>query len=116
MKMKKKSIFYPLLLFPVFLFSQQEDETLNKKADSIFFDAVTRVAPSDIERAHQIADSMYLYSRSDLHKVRALFLSSWFYNTSGFSEESVKMALKAEKLAVKSKNYEWQFRICIVLK
>ncbi len=109
MQMKREAILLCVFL-PLFLFSQQKEE-LNKLADSIFFDVVTKIAPSDINRAHEIVDSMYVHSESNLFKIRALFLSSWFYNTSGFSEKSVYMALKAEELAIKSKNYEWQFRI-----
>lgn len=111
MKVKMRFVYYFMLLFPGFLFSQKDSKALEKRFDSIFYDAATRIATTDIDRALNIADSLYKTSDSDIHKLRSLMLSAMFYQTKGTSDKTIEYALKAEKNAIKIKDYNWQARI-----
>lgn len=100
-----------LLFFPGLLFAQPSEKHTQDKFDSIFFDVATNIAHSDIDRALRVADSLYLYSSSDTHKIRSLMLSAMFYQTLGSSDKTIEYALKAEKIAIRDKDYNWQARI-----
>jgi len=100
-----------LFLFPCLLFSQNKNQTSQSRFDSIFFDAATNIAATDIDRALRVADSLYLHSDSDAHKIRSLMLSAMFYQTMGTSDKTIEYALMAEEIAIESKDYNWQSRI-----
>lgn len=111
MKLKMGFVYYLMLLFPGFLFSQKDSKALEKRFDSIFYDAATHIATTDIDRALNIADSLYKTSDSDIHKLRSLMLSAMFYQTKGTSDKTIEYAFEAEKIAIKIKDYNWQARI-----
>lgn len=89
----------------------QEVDVLQRKFDSIYFDAATNIAGRDIQRALQIADSLYRHSLSDLHKIKSLMLSSTLYQQKGENEQTLEFALLAEKIADNANIYDWQARI-----
>jgi AraC-like DNA-binding protein len=98
-----------LVLIPYFLFSQNEGS--KSKFDSIFYETATHISSKDFNRALEIADSLYLNSDLEIHKIRALMLSALLYQRNGTSDKTIEFTLKAEKLAIKSKDYNWQGRI-----
>lgn len=100
-----------LLLFPCLLFSQNKNETPESRFDSIFYDAATNIAATDIDRALRVADSLYHSSDLNTQKIRSLMLSAMFYQTMGASDKTIEYALKAEQIAIKTKDYNWQGRI-----
>ncbi len=107
-------IIYTLFLlfsFSGWLFSQQQNKIPQSRFDSIFFDAATNIAATDIDRAFGVADSLYRFSNSDTQKIKSLMLTAMFYQTTGASDKTIEFALKAEKIAVKIKDYNWQVGI-----
>lgn len=108
-------IFYVLLSCFFFInigivFSQSGGQQ-NTQFDSIFYDTAVRKSASDIQKATQIADSLYNTSTTDLQRIKSLMLSADLLEKQSLREESIANALKAESIAVKIKNYEWQSRI-----
>src|SRR5690606_20645604 len=99
------------LVLPFALFSQSKVKEQERKFDSIYYDAATNIAITDIDRAFVIADSLYQHSKLDVQKLRSLMLSSMFYQNIGASDKTIEYALKAEEIAIKTKDYNWQARI-----
>lgn len=100
-----------LFLLPYSLFSQQQqNKEADRRFDSIYYDAAN-ISITDIDKGLKIADSLYTHSTTDVQKLRSLMLSAMFYQTKGSSDKTVELALKAEEIAIKTKDYNWQARI-----
>lgn len=98
-----------LLLFTN-TFAQKEKETSNK-FDSIYFETAVNISARNINRAIEISDSLYHHSQSEIHKLKALMLSSTLFQQKGEIKKSIDYALLADKIAVKNKFYDWEARI-----
>lgn len=92
------------------LYSQPNDVKMTR-FDSIFYHTGTVIAAKDVNRALKIADSLYTHADSDIHKIRSLMLTALLHQRSGVSDKTVEFALKAERIAIKSEDYNWQARI-----
>lgn len=79
--------------------------------DSIYFHTAVTVAANDIDRALDIADSLFLNSGSVRNQVKALMLSSSLFQQKGNLAIAISTAQKAYSLAKKNKFYDWQARI-----
>lgn len=89
----------------------QENTDAEKKFDSIYFKTAVNVAAEDINKAIQIADSLYRNSKPEIHRLKALMLSSSLFQQKGDIKKSVQYAVKADKIAVKNDFYDWEARI-----
>jgi AraC-like DNA-binding protein len=87
---------------------QKED---HKKFDSIYFTTAVTIAAKDINKAIEIADSLYRNSKPELYRLKALMLSSSLFQQKGDIKKSVQFAVKADKIAVKNDFYDWEARI-----
>ena len=83
----------------------------HKKFDSIYFTTAVTIAAKDINRAIEIADSLYRHSKPELYRLKALMLSSSLFQQKGDIKKSVQFAVKADKIAVKNDFYDWEARI-----
>lgn len=109
--MNKNIISTILSFFVVCVIYAQNTEDTSKKFDSIYFHVVANLSGQNIDRAFQVADSLYQTSDSKLHKVKSLMLLSSLYQDKGELEEALIWAERAEKIASKEKIYDWQARI-----
>lgn len=109
----KKLVAYVLFTLSIFLseesLAQKNGES--QKFDSIYFETAVTVSARDINKAIGIADSLYRHSSLELHKLKALMLSSSLFQQKGDIKTSIQYAKKADKLAVKYKFYDWEARI-----
>lgn len=81
------------------------------KFDSIYFETAVNISAKDINKAIHIADSLYQYSDQEIHRLKALMLSSSLLQQKGEIKRSVHYAVKADGIAVKHKFYDWEARI-----
>jgi len=102
------------LLSPLFLFAQTEQKT-TEAFDSIFYHTYMETATTNLDRALQIADSLYLSSETDIHKIRSLMLISDMYHRKANRDSSIYYAKVAEDIANEANIYDWQARISGVL-
>lgn len=79
--------------------------------DSIYFHTAVTVAANDIDKALDIADSLFLNSGLVRNQVKALMLSSSLFQQKGNLANSITLAKKAYLLAENNKIYDWQARI-----
>ena len=108
----KKTLLFTLFLFtPIFFFPQTPSDELKQKFDSIFLETATKTAYQNHARALQIADSLYENSTHEEFKLRALMLSATFHQSVGDLNQAVSNAIRAEEIAIKTKNYQWHVRI-----
>lgn len=108
----KKTLLFTLFLFtPIFFFPQTPSDELKQKFDSIFLETATKTAYQNHARALQIADSLYENSTHEEFKLRALMLSATFHQSVGDVNQAVSNAIRAEEIAIKTKNYQWHVRI-----
>ncbi len=91
--------------------SAQKDQERNAKFDSIYFAAAVTISAKDINKAISIADSLYKHSKPEIHRLKALMLSSSLFQQKGDIKKSVQFAVKADKIAVKENLYDWEARI-----
>lgn len=98
-----------ILLLSTNTFAQKEKDS--NKFDSIYFETVINVSAQDINKAIKISDSLYHHSKSDIHKLKALMLSSTLFQQKGDIKKSIAYALSADKIAVKNKFHDWEARI-----
>lgn len=89
----------------------QTNRADEKKFDSIYFATAVNVAATDINKAIKIADSLYLHSKPEIYRLKALMLSSSLFQQKGDIKKSVQFAVKADKIAVKNDFYDWEARI-----
>lgn len=108
----KKTLLFTLFLFtPIFFFPQTPSDELKQKFDSIFLETATKTAYQNHARALQIADSLYENSTHEEFKLRALMLSATFHQSVGDVNQAISNAIRAEEIAIKTKNYQWHVRI-----
>ncbi len=108
----KKTLLFTLFLFtPIFFFPQTPSDELKQKFDSIFLETATKTAYQNHARALQIADSLYENSTHEEFKLRALMLSATFHQSVGDLNQAINNAIRAEEIAIKTKNYQWHVRI-----
>ncbi len=88
-----------------------QKNTDEKKFDSIYFTTAVNIAAKDINKAIHIADSLYRNSKQEIHRLKALMLSSSLFQQKGDIKKSVQFAVKADKIAVKYDYYDWEARI-----
>lgn len=79
--------------------------------DSIYFETAVNISAKDISKAIHVADSLYQHSTSEIHRVKALMLSSSLFQQKGDLKRSIHYAEKADQLAVKHQLYDWEARI-----
>lgn len=79
--------------------------------DSIYVRAATTMAAVDIQKAIHVADSLYHISENRLQKMKSLMLIATLKGRIGDKVEALSHAIRAEEIARKDKNYEWQIRI-----
>lgn len=99
------------IVFQLNLLSAQTTLEQSKRFDSIFYDTAVRVSAQDIDRASEIADSLFQYASSDLHKLKALMLSADLLEKQDKREEAIAFVLRAESIANTIEDYQWQARI-----
>ncbi len=103
-------IFWSLGLFSTGLYAQSKELSLSK-FDSIYFDTGVNWAKKDYVKALAISDSLFVHSTPPLHQLKALMLTASIYEQLGQQEQSIKYALKAEQIAIKINDYDWQAKI-----
>ncbi len=91
--------------------SNAQKSAEEQRFDSIYFETAVNVSAKDINRAINIADSLYRHSSLEIHQLKALMLSSSLFQQKGDLKTSIQYAKKADKLAVKYKFYDWEARI-----
>src|SRR5690625_4335944 len=107
-KFKNKSFVFLVLFLIVltdFSYSQK-----NREFDSVYSQAATVYIFSNPEKALKIADSLYQISSTKRQEIRSLMLKAGVYLGKPDLKKAVDIALEADKIAVKSKDYEWEFR------
>ena len=101
----------------IFLFIIEDSVAQENKSDqqiefdSIYFAAATTIAGTDVNRAIQLADTLYINAQTEVQKIRALMLTSTLYQQKGIMEEAIIVAFHAVEIAEKNNNFEWQARI-----
>lgn len=80
--------------------------------DSIFYDTAVNLASVDIDRAKEVADSLYLSSSLPIERVKALMLIVELEKNTGDMAGAIARALTAGEIAKAHNLYEWQARIC----
>lgn len=113
-RINKTPLFVGISMLACILFSNavaQKNTDNEKKFDSIYFTTAVNVAAKDINKAIQIADSLYRNSKPEIHRLKALMLSSSLFQQKGDIKKSVQFAVKADKIAVKYDFYDWEARI-----
>lgn len=109
--MKKIHLFFWVLcLFANALLAQNKEEQI-AKFDSIYFETAVKWAKTDYVKALVISDSLFIHSTPPIHQLKALMLTASIYEQLGQQEESIKYALKAETIASKINDYDWQAKI-----
>lgn len=106
--MKYLLLLFYLFNFCIYSFAQEKGNT---KFDSIFNATAITIATHDPEKAFLIADSLYQNSPEQIHKLKALMLTSDLHQQTGDNKSAILYALKAKEIADKNKIYEWQARI-----
>ena len=106
--MKELALCFCLLLSGS-LFSQTESEA--KAFDSIFYDVAVNTLSSNPTRALHLADSLYNYSINDKQRIKSLMLSASVFEKQEKRKEAIEYAMKALKIAKKSKDFSFQARI-----
>lgn len=89
----------------------QKDADQQRKFDSIYFATAVNVAAEDINKAIRIADSLYRNSKPEIHRLKALMLSSSLFQQKGDIKKSVQFAVRADSIAVEEQFYDWEARI-----
>ncbi|MGC4234722.1 MAG: helix-turn-helix domain-containing protein [Niabella sp.] len=101
-----------LLVFTTFLISvpgkAQDAEAFNK----IYIQAYLEIAPKDIKRAFDIADSLYKASTLPVFQAKSLMLSATLYQQKQELTKSIAFAEKADSIISKTNDYNWKVRIC----
>ncbi|HMR84928.1 MAG TPA: helix-turn-helix domain-containing protein [Niabella sp.] len=101
-----------LLVFTTFLISApgktQDAEVFNK----IYIQAYLEIAPKDVKRAFDIADSLYKTSTLPLFQAKSLMLSATLYQQKQELTKSIAFAEKADSIISKTNDYNWKVRIC----
>ncbi|WP_107040180.1 helix-turn-helix domain-containing protein [Brumimicrobium mesophilum] len=106
------SLLYVIFILWILCSSGLKDSsTAGNDFDSIYFHTTVTIAVNDIDRAHNIADSLFLNSSSKLKQVKALMLSSSLYQQNGDIGKSIFTAKEAYGIAKNNYLYEWQARI-----
>lgn len=106
--------FIQTLLFSclsIYSVNAQKDADHQRKFDSIYFATAVTVAAKDINKATQIADSLYRHSKPAIYRLKALMLSSSLFQQKGDIKKSVQFAVKADSIAVEHQIYDWEARI-----
>lgn len=109
--MKKFALFFWVFYFFSIGLLAQNKELKASKFDSIYFDTAVNWAKKDYVKALAISDSLFIHSAPPLHKLKSLMLTASIYEQLGQQEESIKYALKAEEIASKIQDYDWQAKI-----
>jgi len=108
--MKRKR--YLSFIFIIFLIPSlgkaQDAETFNK----IYTHTYLEIAPKDINRAFEIADSLYRTSTLPIFQVKSLMLSATLYQQKQELRKSIMFAEKADSIINKTDDYNWKVRIC----
>ncbi|MCH5718594.1 tetratricopeptide repeat protein [Niabella hibiscisoli] len=86
----------------------QDADAFNK----IYQRAFLEVAPSSIDSAHFIADSLYGVSTTPLFKTRSLMLSATLYQQQQQLEKATQTAEQAFDIIIPTDHVDWQVRIC----
>ncbi len=58
-----------------------------------------------------VSDSLYRNSEKEIHRLKALMLSSTLFQQKSEMKKSIQFAEKADEIAVKNKFYDWEARI-----
>lgn len=82
-----------------------------REFDSIFNKVATDFSHTNPEKAHHIADSLHRNSSTPLQEVRSLMLKANVYYNQTDLKNALQLARRAEKIARKTKNVDWQIRI-----
>lgn len=107
--LKKSALFIGLYTF--FTLSIPISFSQKDNFDSIYFETAINISANNINKAIEIADSLYQNSTSEIHQIKALMLSSSLFQQKGEIKQSIQYAEKADKLSVKHQLYDWEARI-----
>lgn len=79
--------------------------------DSIFVEIATKTMVENSEIALKRSDSLLKLPLNTEQRIKALMLSAEINNNLGEVKQSVYFAIAAQKLAIQSKNLDWEIRI-----
>ena len=99
------------ILILAFALNSQKCQSQTKSADAVIFKTILYTAGKDIDRALQMADSVYKISNEPIDKIKSLMLLADLNLTTGKKEAAMDYAFKAENIAAENDAYEWQARI-----
>ncbi|GAB3423484.1 hypothetical protein GCM10027516_22730 [Niabella aquatica] len=80
--------------------------------NKIYTRAYLEIAPKDIARALDIADSLYKTSTLPIFQAKSLMLSATLYQQTQELAKSIAFAEKAEGIISNTNDYNWKIRIC----
>lgn len=95
----------------VFYVNKTNAQKSTSSFDSIYVHAATTLAALDMQKAIQVADSLYSHSNNSVQKMKSLMLLATLKGRTGDKVKALAHAIQAEEIAHKDKNYEWQIRI-----
>ena len=107
-KMKIKVLFFLVVFLTVNTLYSKESVT---KFDSIFSKVVMELTGSKPDIAIHVADSLYVNTKDQILKMRALMLSANIYQELNDRKNALLFSKRAEKLARVKNDFEWQARI-----
>ena len=106
--MKIKVLFFLVVFLTVNTLYSKESVT---KFDSIFSKVVMELTGSNPDIAIHVADSLYVNTKDQILKMRALMLSANIYQELNDRKNALLFSKRAEKLARVKNDFEWQARI-----
>lgn len=106
-----KKNFYLLLITVCSIFSiqaaAQDPEAYNKLYTKVYLE----ISPKDMQRALQMADSLFAISNTPLFKTKSLMLSASLYQQQQSLTKAAELAEEAYKIISKTSDYNWMVRI-----
>lgn len=107
--MKHLSLVFSIILSVNILYSQNLER--DKKADSLIYKITIDISSSNPTRAHHLADSLFLYSRSDHYKIKALLLHAEIFKMEERTQNMLESLLQALELAKETRDFISQAKI-----
>lgn len=106
-----KKISYLLLITVCSIFSvkatAQDPDAYNKLYTKVYLE----ISPKDMQRALQMADSLFAISTTPLFKAKSLMLSASLYQQQQSLTKAAELAEEAYKIISKTSDYNWMVRI-----
>lgn len=108
LKLIRKRVFLLITsLFSILNLQAQDPEKYNK----IFNKTFIETSQVDLDKALQVADSLYQISETSLYKTRSLMLSASLHEQAGDLKKSIQFAEQAGDIIAETDDYDWRTRV-----